>query len=44
MTEALLFRLGKQGIPWEVFEAARKPVSGPHDRHLSSQRVSNVTP
>ena len=24
--------LGKQGIPWEVFQAARKPVSEPHNR------------
>jgi hypothetical protein len=24
--------LGKQGIPWEVFQAARKPVSEAHNR------------
>ena len=24
--------LGKQGIPWEVFKAARKPVSEAHNR------------
>jgi hypothetical protein len=28
MTEALPFRLGKQGIPWEVFEAARSLFQG----------------
>jgi hypothetical protein len=24
--------LGKQGIPWEVFQAARKPISEAHNR------------
>jgi Epoxide hydrolase N terminus len=24
--------LGKQGIPWEVFQAARKPISAAHNR------------
>jgi len=24
--------LGKQGIPWEVFKAARKPISEAHNR------------
>jgi len=24
--------LGKQGIPWEVFKSARKPISEAHNR------------
>ncbi len=31
-TPELLDFLGKQGIPWEVFQAARKPISAAHDR------------
>ena len=31
-TPALMNFLGKQGIPWEVFRAARKPVSEAHNR------------
>jgi hypothetical protein len=31
-TPELLDFLGKQGIPWEVFQAARKPVSESHNR------------
>jgi hypothetical protein len=31
-TPELLDFLGKQGIPWEVFEAARKPISAAHNR------------
>ena len=31
-TPELLDFLGKQGIPWEVFKAARKPVSEAHNR------------
>jgi hypothetical protein len=30
-TPELLDSLGKQGIPWEVFQAARKPVSEAHN-------------
>jgi hypothetical protein len=44
-TPELLEFLGKQGIPWEVFQAARKPfqrlITG--RRRLSSQKASNVT-
>jgi hypothetical protein len=31
-TPELLESLAKQGIPWEVFKAARKPVSEAHNR------------
>ncbi len=31
-TPELLEFLGKQGIPWEVFQAARKPISEAHNR------------
>ena len=31
-TPELVDFLGKQGIPWEVFKAARKPVSEAHNR------------
>jgi hypothetical protein len=31
-TTELMDFLGKQGIPWEVFQAARKPVSEAHNR------------
>jgi hypothetical protein len=31
-TPELLEFLGTQGIPWEVFQAARKPVSEAHNR------------
>ena len=31
-TPELLDFLGKQGIPWEVFQAARKPISEAHNR------------
>jgi hypothetical protein len=31
-TPELLDFLGKQGIPWEVFQAARKPISAAHNR------------
>jgi hypothetical protein len=31
-TTELLDFLGKQGIPWEVFQAARKPISEAHNR------------
>lgn len=31
-TPELMDFLGKQGIPWEVFQAARKPVSEAHNR------------
>lgn len=32
-TPDLLEFLGRQGIPWEVFKAARKPISEAHNRH-----------
>ena len=31
-TPELIDFLGKQGIPWEVFRAARKPISEAHNR------------
>ena len=31
-TPELVDFLGKQGIPWEVFQAARKPISEAHNR------------
>ena len=31
-TPVLLDSLAQQGIPWEVFQAARKPVSEAHNR------------
>jgi hypothetical protein len=31
-TPELMDFLGKQGIPWGVFQAARKPVSEAHNR------------
>ena len=31
-TPELMDFLGKQGIPWEVFQAARRPVSEAHNR------------
>jgi hypothetical protein len=31
-TPELMDFLGKQGIPWEVFKAARKPISEAHNR------------
>lgn len=31
-TPELIDFLGKQGIPWEVFQAARKPISEAHNR------------
>jgi hypothetical protein len=31
-TPELLDFLGKQGIPWEGFQAARKPISEAHNR------------
>jgi hypothetical protein len=31
-TPELLDSLAKQGIPWEVFQAARKPISEAHNR------------
>lgn len=31
-TPELLDFLGKQGIPWEVFQGARKPISEAHNR------------
>jgi hypothetical protein len=31
-TPELMDFLGKQGIPWEVFQAARKPISEAHNR------------
>ena len=31
-TPELLDFLGKQGMPWEVFQAARKPISEAHNR------------
>lgn len=31
-TPELLDFLGKQGIPWEVFQAARRPISEAHNR------------
>lgn len=31
-TPELLDFLGKQGIPWEVFQTARKPISEAHNR------------
>jgi hypothetical protein len=38
--------LGKQGIPWEVFQSARKPVSEAHNRQETPlfEKVSSVTP
>jgi hypothetical protein len=38
--------LGKQGIPFEVFQTARKPISEAHNRleTLTTQKASNVTP
>jgi hypothetical protein len=32
-TPELLEVLAKQGIPWEVFKAARKPISEAHNKH-----------
>ena len=31
-TPELLNFLGKQGIPWEVFQAGRKPISEAHNK------------
>ena len=31
-TPELMDLLGRQGIPWEVFQAARKPISEAHNR------------
>jgi len=31
-TPELLDALGKEGIPWEVFQASRKPISEAHNR------------
>ena len=31
-TPELLDFLGKQGIPWEVFQAGRKPISEAHNK------------
>ena len=31
-TPELMGFLGQQGIPWEVFQAARKPISEAHNR------------
>ena len=31
-TPELVDFLGKQGIPWEIFKAARKPISEAHNR------------
>jgi len=31
-TPELVDFLGKQGIPWEVFQAVRKPISEAHNR------------
>ncbi len=41
-TPELMDFLGKQGIPWHVFQAARKPVSDAHNRQdtpLFSRRI-----
>jgi hypothetical protein len=37
---------GKQGIPFEVFQAARKRISEAHNslETLTTQEASNVTP
>jgi hypothetical protein len=45
-TSELMDFLGKQGIPWEAFQAARKPISEAHNRQeapLFAKRP-NVTP
>jgi hypothetical protein len=36
--------LGQQGIPWEVFKAARKPISEAHNRqetHLFAKSIEH---
>lgn len=33
---------GKQGIPWEVFQAARKPISEAHNRHGTPLFVKSI--
>jgi hypothetical protein len=45
-TPELMDFLGKQGIPWEVFRSARKPISEAHNRQETPlyAKVSNVTP
>jgi len=41
-TPELTGLLGKQGIPWEVFEAARVPVSEAHDRQETPRFAENI--
>ena len=41
-TPELTGLLGKQGIPWEVFEAARVPVSEAHDRQEMPRFAENI--
>jgi hypothetical protein len=41
-TPELMDFLGKQGIPWEVFQAARKPVSEAHNRQEMSLFAKSI--
>jgi hypothetical protein len=41
-TPELMDFLGKQVIPWEVFQAARKPVSEAHNRQETPFFVKSI--
>ena len=41
-TAELIDFLGKQGIPWEVFQAARKPISEAHNRQETPMFAKSI--
>jgi hypothetical protein len=41
-TPELMDFLGKQGIPWEVFQAARKPSSEAHNRQETPSFAKSI--
>jgi hypothetical protein len=41
-TPELLEFLARQGIPWEVFKAARKPISEAHNRQETPQFAKSI--
>ena len=41
-TPELMEFLAKQGIPWEVFKASRKPISEAHNRQETPQFAKSI--
>jgi hypothetical protein len=41
-TQGLIDLLGKQGIPWEVFQATRRPIAEAHNRQETPQFARSI--